>query len=519
MQNNNHKKQVQNKSINKSSKIKVPIPDDKSVLVYSLGGVGQIGMNWTLYGYKGRWILVDAGTAFPPRDMKMVSAIYPDNSMLKDIIPRLSGLIVTHAHEDHIGAIHRMWPKIKCPIYATPFARKALEARFEDRDTIRQVRMKQFSPSGKFRVGPFDIETANVTHSAPECVALSLDTDIGTIFHTGDWKFDKNPVVGRPTDIRRIRRIGEKNVLAMVCDSTNAMRQGKSTSEADVYDGFKKVFEDSKGMVVVSCFATNVARVASIMRAAAETNREVAISGRSLIKYEKIARELGMLKGIPKPLHFASHLKGLDRRQMTLICTGTQGEENAALARLSRGDDWKLPDIEHGDVVVHSARIIPGNEDDVYSVFDGLREKGAKVLEAEYKGLPLHVTGHATSGEIAKMYGMVKPKYSVPVHGNVEHLEAHTKIALTAGVEDVVVPREGSVFSVSSDGITKIAQIPMRLQAELDDNNHTCIPWDEAKARKKIKEVGSVMPTPKRKRYNHFKKHQRSEQLGAMPAM
>ena len=491
MKKENNKRQETILSTKQTPQTKLPVPDDKSILVYSLGGVGQIGMNWTLYGHKGQWILVDAGTAFPPRDMKMINAIFPDNSMLKEIIPKLRGLVVTHAHEDHIGAIHRLWPKINCPIYATPFARKALEARFEERNTDRLVKIVQFGVGGKFKVGPFDIETAGVTHSAPECVALSLDTNIGTVFHTGDWKFDPDPVIGKPTDMERIKKIGTKNVLAMVCDSTNSLRKGKITSEASVYTGFKKVFEDSKGLVVVSCFATNVARVASIMKAASAANREVAISGRSLVRYEKIARELGMLKGIPEPLRFASHLKGLDRRNMTLICTGTQAEENAALSRLSRGDDWKLPDIQPGDVVVHSARVIPGNESDVYAMFDALRAKGAKILEAEYKGLPLHVTGHATSGEISQMYDMVKPRFSIPVHGNPEHLEAHSKIALNAGVEDVVTPSEGSVFSVSEQGISKIAQIPMKLQAELDDRAHTRIPWDEAKARATIETLSN----------------------------
>jgi ribonuclease J len=467
----------------------IPEPGKKSVFVFSLGGVAQIGMNWTLYGHKGEWVLVDAGSAFAPRDLPIVDAIFPDPGIIKSIIPKLKGLIVTHAHEDHIGAIHRLWPMIKCPIYATPFAAKCLQSRFEERKTDRQVTVKTFKPGEKIAVGPFRIKTIQMTHSVPECVSLAMRTDIGTVFHTGDWKLDPTPLVGNPTDIEAIKRVGRQGVMAMICDSTNAQRPGKITSEADVYEGFKKVFKDSRGMVVVSCFATNVARVASAMRAAAATGREIAICGRSLIKNEKIARELGMLKGIPKPLAFPSHLKGLDRRQMAIICTGAQGEANAALSKLSTGENYRLPQIMVGDTIIHSARVIPGNEEDLHAVFDRLRMLGADILEGDYKGSPLHVTGHATSGEIAQMYEMVKPKSAIPVHGNPSHLEAHAALARGCGVQDVVTPTEGGIYAVTRAGVRQVAQVKMRLQAELGDEAHSKIPWNEAKVRAAVEQI------------------------------
>jgi ribonuclease J len=468
---------------------RIPEPGRKSVFVFSLGGVAQIGMNWTLYGHKGEWVLVDAGSAFAPRDLPIVEAIFPDPALLSSILPKLKGLIVTHAHEDHIGAIHRLWPAIKCPIYATPFAAKCLQARFEERKTDRIVDVQTFLPGQRIQVGPFQVKTIGMTHSVPECVSLAMHTSVGTVFHTGDWKFDPNPLVGKPTDIEAIKRIGRRGVMAMVCDSTNSLRPAKITSEAEVFEGFKKVFKDSRGMVVVSCFATNVARVASALRAAAETGREVAICGRSLIKNEKIARDLGMLKGVPKPLAFPRHLKGLDRREMAIICTGAQGEANAALSKLSTGEDLRLPQIMRGDTIIHSARVIPGNEDDLFAVLDRLRSMGADVLDGDYKGSPLHVTGHATSGEIIKMYEMVKPRNAIPVHGNPTHLEAHAAIAHGCGVQNVITPVEGGIYAVNRSGVRQVAQVKMKLQAELGDQAHSKIPWNEAKVRAAIEAI------------------------------
>lgn len=457
-----------------------PIPDKKSIMVCSVGGVGQIGMNWTLYGYGGRWVLVDAGSAFSPRDIDGVEAIFPDPASLASILPRLDALIVTHAHEDHIGAIHRLWPQIRCPIVVTPFAAEVLKARFAEKNVQGKVKMKVFKPGDSFRIGGFMVQSVRMTHSVPECVALAFQTKAGTVFHTGDWKFDPNPGIGKPTDIAGLRKIGDGGVMAMVCDSTNATRRGRSTSEKDLEPGMTKVFRDTDGMVAVACFASNVARMATIVRAAHASGRKVAISGRSLIKTEAIARKLGMLKGVPPILQESTMLKGLRHRsQMALICTGAQGEERAAFARLSVGDNWRLPKVKEGDAVIHSARAIPGNEDEINRVFDRFREQGVTVHEGSYEGLPLHVTGHAVANEIERMYNFIRPQIAIPVHGEEEHLEAHAAIATGCGVSEVMIPREGDVFRVTKFGITKVAEVEINLVADLSVSDGSFVDWDE----------------------------------------
>lgn len=444
-----------------------PKPTADSVLICPVGGVGQIGMNWTLYGHAGRWILIDAGSAFAPRDVQGVDAIFPDPRSLRSILPYLSALIVTHAHEDHIGAIHRLWPAIKAPIYATPFASGILAARFRELGRLGRVRIRTFNPGDSLRIGPFDVRTVRMTHSVPECVALALGTTAGTILHTGDWKLDPDPVIGLPTDIDALGEIGRHGVLGMVCDSTNADRRGEITSEAMVAESLREVFVSAKGMAVVSCFATNVARLASVARAAAATGRKVAIAGRSMIRAEQVARECGLLAGVPEFIHDVRHLRGLDRREMALICTGSQGEGNAALARLASGDDGRLPEIGEGDVVVHSARVIPGNEEDVETVLDGLRARGATVLQEEFNGKPLHVSGHAKANELETLYGIIRPRFAIPVHGERTHLEAHSEIARLAGVKDVAIPAEGDVLMVSRRRIQRVASVNVDLMCAL----------------------------------------------------
>lgn len=456
-----------------------PVPDDQSVMVCTVGGVGQIGMNWTLYGFKGRWVLVDAGSQFAPRDIEGVEAIFPDPKSIEPILPRLDAIIITHAHEDHIGAVHRLWPSIKCPIIATRFAAEVLKERFVERGTQGEVEIRLFSPGDTFRVGGFKVQTIRMTHSVPECVSLVFRTPVGSVFHTGDWKFDPRPVVGLPTDLDALRKLGDGNIMAMVCESTNATRRGRITSESDLWKGMRKVFHDTDGMVAVTCFATNIARVATIIKAAARSGRKVAVSGRSLIRNVEIARRLGMLDGVPRILEEARQLSRYHRSRTALICTGGQGEERAAFSRLAYGTSRWLPKVQEGDAVVHSARAIPGNEEDIERVFDKFREQGVTVHQGDYEGAPLHVTGHALSNEIRMMYDLVKPKRAITVHGEDEHMQAHARIARSKGVKAVSMPQEGDVLRVTHKRIDLVAHVDINLVAELTVEQGVWVDWDE----------------------------------------
>lgn len=436
-------------------------------------------MNWTLYGYDGQWVLVDAGSSFAPREIYGVEAVIPDLNSLKPFLPRLAGLIVTHAHEDHIGAIHRLWPTIKCPIFATPFASKILQSRFAEVGTLGKVEMRQFQPGDRLKVGNMYFDTVRMTHSVPECVGLVVDTPVGKILHTGDWKFDPHPVVGSPTNMKVLQSLGDEGVLAMVCDSTNADRQGGVTSERDVATGMAKAFRRAPGLCVVSCFSTNIARLASIGKAAAATGRQVALAGRSIRRNEEIARELGMMKGVMPFLAEPTHLKGLFRKEMVLVCTGAQGEQNASLARYATGTNFRLPAIHHTDTVIHSARVIPGNEEDLDAIFETLRANRVNILQGEYRGSPLHVTGHAVANELSAMYEIIRPRFAFPVHGEKHHMEAHSDIALSNGVEEVILPKSGAIFAVNSHGVKQVARLRINLVAERSGKTRGIfVPWD-----------------------------------------
>lgn len=437
-----------------------PLPQNDEILVCPIGGVAEIGMNWTLYGHAGRWVLVDAGISFSG-GIASVEAIFPNPEILDPIMPYLDGLIITHAHEDHIGAVHRLWPRINCPIYATPYAAEVLSERFKDVGSRGKVRLHRFDPGSTISVGPFEIETVPLTHSTVECVGLLFRTEIGNVFHTGDWKFDPDPVLGQPTDKNRLAEIGREGVLAMVSDSTNAARTGKTTSEGSLLDGFRSVMASHRGTIVVSCFASNVARIATIMKAAQLTGRYVGLVGRSMEKNERIARSLGIMDDCDQPLRFWE-LNHVDGYQRVIICTGTQGEASAGLSKIAGGETPRFPKLEPGDVIVHSARAIPGNEQLIGDILDKCRQQGAVVLEREFCGLPLHATGHGSSDEMIEMYELIKPAYAIPVHGGPVQLAHHAALAEDCDVQPFI-PKPGSVMQVTATGVRELAVVPVDL--------------------------------------------------------
>jgi ribonuclease J len=474
----------------------IPSSAPGTVLICTLGGVAGIGMNWTLYGAEGGFILVDAGTTFAPRAVAGVAAVMPDPRILTALGDRLKGLVVTHFHEDHVGAIHRFWPRFtKCPIFAPPFAARMLTGRFQEAGTRGKLSLKAFVSGSSFQVGPFRIRTIPVAHSTPDCVALSIEMQDTRVLHTGDWKIDPMPGVGGATDLKALADLGAKGVDVMLCDSTNADREVPQTTEVSVRRAMQEVFCRTKGMVFVSSFGSNVARMATVAHAAKAARRKVALAGRSLRSAADAAHALGLTKGVPAFLEDAGKFKGTERRGRVLMCTGTQGEDNAALAKLAAdhgpGGDVRLPRVQPGDVVIHSARIIPGNEDYVLPILDKLKDLGAEILTADnlVEGNPLHVTGHPCREDLRTIYAAVRPRLAMPIHGSPAHLTTHARLAESLGITSLE-PIPGGIYELRDHQVTCIGRFGADLVAVMEDGEASIVPWDEATQRPVLDEAG-----------------------------
>lgn len=447
-----------------ASKPELPFtPKHDEILVLPLGGCGAIGMNMTLYGHGGKWLIVDAGVAFADdRIHPGLNAFMPDPAFIEERMSDVVGLVVTHAHEDHIGAIHHLWPRIDCPIYATPFASSLLRGRFREAGKLDYVTIKTLEIGAETQIGPFRVGTIETTHSVPEPVSLAIKTAAGTVLHTGDWKFDDAPQIGRGPDRAAYERLGDDGVLAMVCDSTNALVDGRAGSEAEAGTGLTAAIASRRGLVAVACFSSNVARLKSIAMAAKANGRKVALSGRSLRRMEEAARENGLLKGVPQFLDEAN-AKRLKRNQVLLVCTGTQGEERSALSRLANGDHRTLS-IEAGDTVIFSAREIPGREEDIARVQAQLRKRGAEIVTP--KDEPVHVSGHAKRDELREMYALVRPTIAIPVHGTPEMMAAHGALARRCGVGRSLIPQDGLVLRLAGKRGRAIGTVDVPLFAD-----------------------------------------------------
>ena len=461
--------------LRRSGKIAGPIPGTDEILFLPLGGTSRIGMNMALYGHAGKWLIVDAGVAFMGDEAPGIEAVMVDPAFIEERIDDVVGLVVTHAHEDHIGAIHHLWPRLNCPIYATPFATHVIRERLKENRIAREVTVRTYEIGDELVLGPFRVESIAMTHSVPEPVALAIRTAAGTVLHTGDWKFDPDPLVGQPADLDALKRLGDQGVLAMMCDSTNAMVEGSTASEADARDGLMKAFAGRKGAIAVTCFASNVARMKAVAEAAAANGRRVVLAGRSLLKMEKAGRACGYLDGVPEFLSL-DEAAGLPRRELVLMCTGSQGEERAALSRISRGEHRSLA-LHRGDTVIFSARAIPGNEDAVGEIRTLLEARGVEVLspdDARRAGATVHVSGHPARDDLVRMYGLVRPRFAVPVHGTLPHLEAHARLARTCGAERALVPEDGDIIRLATTGTAVVGHIEPR---RLAHDGQKLLPW------------------------------------------
>ena len=411
-----------------------------------LGGTGEIGMNLNLYRCNGRWLAIDCGIGFGGVEHPEVEIMMPDPVFIAERRDSLVGLVITHAHEDHLGAVAHLWRHLRCPIYATPFAAAVLRRKLGEAGLVNEARVTIVKPGASFELPPFDLRFIPVTHSVPEAQAVVIRTPYGTILHTGDFKLDPDPMVGPPTDEEAFRTLGDEGVLAMVCDSTNAMVEGHSGSEAEVRASMAALIRPLRGRVAVTCFASNVARVETVALAARDAGRSVVLVGRSLRNLEAAARECGYLKQVPEFMP-EDAIDVVPDDNLLILVTGSQGEARSALSRIA-SDNHRNVALGEGDTVVFSSRVIPGNERAIGAVQDNLVRRGVRLMTADDH--MVHVSGHPARDELRRLYSLVRPTYAVPVHGEWRHLSAHAGLAKEAGSIPILL-EDGDVLSLSGN--------------------------------------------------------------------
>jgi ribonuclease J len=408
-----------------------------------LGGVGEIGMNMALYGIgpegDKRWIIVDFGVAFAHEAHPGADLIFADVRFLEEEKDRIEGIVITHGHEDHFGALPYLWEKLGIPVYATGFLADLVEAKMASEPGAPKVPVKRVEQGGRVKLGPFEVEFVPMSHSIPEANGLAIRTEHGLVLHTGDWKLDDQPGIGRATDEKRLQELGEEGVLALICDSTNAMSEGSSISEADVEEELYQQIRNAPKRVAVTTFASNVARVQAVARAARKADRQVVVVGRALWRFIEVAQEQGYLSDVPEFLSDEEY-GYLPRNKVVAILTGSQGEKRAALARIAGGEHRSVQ-FTKGDRVIMSSKAIPGNERAIGEVINNLAQQGVEVITD--RDAPVHVSGHPRRDDLRKMYQWTKPKISIPVHGEEMHLKAHGALAEDLGVREVVHVRNG----------------------------------------------------------------------------
>jgi ribonuclease J len=426
-----------------------------------LGGSGEIGMNFNAYGYgpenDRRWIIVDCGVLFGREgNTPGVDLILPDIRYLMERREHVLGIIATHAHEDHIGAIAPLWPGLRCPIYATPFTARLITGKLEEAGLTSKVKVQEVPVGGKLELGPFLLDFISITHSILEPNLLAIRTPLGVVAHTGDWKIDPNPMLGEATDTEALERLGNEGVLAMVCDSTNALVPGSSGSEAEVRTNLIALVGTLKGRVAVTGFASNVARLDTVARAAKAHGRKIALVGRSMQKMVEAAKDTGYLKDFP-PVLDETEAAELPPHKVLYLCTGSQGEPRAALARIAHGSHPHV-ELDEGDTVIFSSRVIPGNELAIAEIQNKLAARSIGILTVQEHHV--HVSGHPCRDELAQMYRWIRPRLALPVHGEIRHQMAHAKLALELQVPQALVPENGQMFRLAPGKPVLIDEVP-----------------------------------------------------------
>lgn len=463
---------------------------DDEVVFVGLGGLGEIGLNVYLYGigpeHARQWLMVDLGLTFAEENEPGIELVLPDLRFIEEERSSLAGIILTHAHEDHFGAVIDLWPRLRAPIYATPFTAGMLRSKMVEEGVRENIPITVVEMGSRFKVGPFDVELVTMAHSIPEPSGVAIRTPHGIIFHTADWKLDRTPLVGDPTDEEKIRRLAEEGVRALVCDSTNAFREGRSPSETEVAESLTKIIAGATRRVAVTTFASNVARIRAVADAAKATRRHLVVAGRALHRVIQVAMDTGYL---PEDFHYLDQdqFGYLEPDEVLLLCTGSQGESRAALARIADGGH---PDIQlgQGDMVIFSARTIPGNEKAVTRVQNNLALLGVDVI-TDADAL-VHVTGHPRREELKEMYAWLKPAVAVPMHGEARHLKEHAWLAKAAGVLDVHALRNGQMIRLAPDPVAIIDDVPV---GRVYRDGHLIVPAEGAvRERRKLAFSGMI---------------------------
>jgi ribonuclease J len=466
--------------------------DHSNDLVFlPLGGTGEIGMNCYCYGVgpadDRSWLMVDLGVKFGEDTEPGIDVVLPDVGFIASDRRNLAGIVLTHAHEDHLGAVAWLWPQLQCPVYCSPFAAQILALKLKEAGLDEEVPVKVQPLGSKFKVGPFDLEFVSVTHSIPEPSALLIKTRQGTVLHSGDWKIDRSPVLGRGMDEARLRQIGDAGVDVLVCDSTNVLREGHSPSEADVAATIERIVAEAKGRVAITTFASHVDRIATSVRAARAVGREVVVVGRAMRNTIEAARACGYLGDAGRFLD-EEEFGYLPPDKILLLCTGSQGEPRAAIARIAE-DQHPHVSLEPGDLVIFSSRTIPGNEKEVSRIQNNLARLDIDVITAD--DALVHSSGHPRQGELRELYAWLKPAALIPMHGEPRHLRAHANFARDCGIRDVLIPRDGHIFKLAPGPLRDVDEAHF---GRLHVDGRLIVPVDDgpARQRRKLSFVGAV---------------------------
>ena len=458
-----------------------------------LGGSGEIGMNVNLYGCDGKWLMVDLGMTFADETTPGIDLVLPDLTFIEDRRKDLVGIVITHGHEDHIGAIPYLAADLGVPIYASPFTAGLIRHKLDEENLSKEVKLHVIDPRGKdggaFSLGPFKLRHVPLAHSIPEGNALLIETKYGRVFHTGDWKLDDTPLLGKPFTAAQLEAIGDEGVLAMVCDSTNVFNFEASGSESSVREGLDQAIINRKGRVVVTTFASNAARLATLGDVARDTGRQLCVAGRSLDRILKVAQAVGYLRDMPPILTF-DQAASVDPSRLLIVATGAQGEPRAALSRMAQGDHPLK--LERGDLVIYSSKQIPGNEVGIGAVMNALAARGVEIITD--RQAHVHVSGHPGRPELEAMYGWIKPKIAIPVHGERRHTEEHARLAREWGVPTAIVPTDGVVIHLGP-GAPKV--IGHEKVGKLVLDGDVILPADGStmQARRRISENGYLAAT------------------------